>query len=166
MLQQFLQEYARFWQQRDQRERRLLTGGAAVVVLALIYLICFDPAWSGRNRLQKQIPVLRQQVAEITALQSQYTQLAASVAQFSEPVSREIVEASLATRGIKAQTLNVSDEIVRLQIQAVSYANMMEWLVEAQKSSRLTVEEARFSALPETGQVNVSLTLKQQRGGN
>jgi hypothetical protein len=33
------------------------------------------------------------------------------------------------------------------------------------KSSRLTVEEARFTALPEPAQVNVSLTLKQQRGG-
>lgn len=165
MMKQLKQEFDLFWGQRDARERRMLSIAAVVIVLALVYQIFLDPALTGRTKLLKQIPVLRQQVAEITALSVQKSKLAAGLSQMTEPVTRESVEASLATRGIKAQTLSVSDDIVRLQIQTVAYANIMEWLMETQKSSRLTVEEARFTALPEPAQVNVSLTLKQQRGG-
>ncbi|MBK1891571.1 type II secretion system protein M [Undibacterium sp. 14-3-2] len=165
MKKQLTQEFALFWEQRDARERRMLSIAAAVILLALVYQIFLDPALTGRTKLLKQIPVLRQQVAEISALSAQQSKLAAGLSQMIEPITRESVEASLATRGIKAQTLSVTDDIVRLQIQTVAYANIMEWLMETQKSSRLTVEEARFTALPEPAQVNVSLTLKQQRGG-
>jgi type II secretory pathway component PulM len=69
----------------------------------------------------------------------------------------------LLRRGIKAQTLTSADDIVRLQVTSVAYVNIMEWLLEMQKAARLTVEEAKFTALTEVGQVGVVLTLKQQK---
>lgn len=152
-----------FWQQRDARERRLLSIAAAAIVLALIYLLLLNPALSGRARLQEKIPQLRQQVAEMALLSTQQAQLAASLSDQVAPVSREQIDASLSSRGVKTQALAVSDDIVRLHIQSVNYGSLMEWLVEMQKAARLTVEEARVTALPEAGQVSVSLTLKQQR---
>lgn len=152
-----------FWQQRDARERRLLSMAAAAIMLALIYLVLLNPALSGRAKLQEKIPQLRQQVAEMALLSTQQAQLAASLSDQVAPVSREQIDASLSSRGVKTQALAVSDDIVRLQIQSVNYGSLMEWLVEMQKAARLTVEEARVTALPESGQVSVSLTLKQQR---
>ncbi|MBI3283677.1 MAG: type II secretion system protein M [Burkholderiales bacterium] len=155
-----------YWQQRDQRERRMLSAAAAFIVLSLIYLLVLNPALSGRTQLQNKIPLLRQQVAEMAALSTQQAQLAASLSELVTPISREQVDTSLTRRGVKSQALAVSDDIVRLQILSVNYSDLMEWLVEMQKASRLTVEEARVTALPEKGQVSVSLTLKQQRNAS
>ncbi|MFZ6861245.1 type II secretion system protein GspM [Undibacterium sp. Ji67W] len=165
MKQQLIQQFEVFWNERDERERKILTSAAIVIVLALLYLIFLEPAISGRQKLQSQIPVLRQQVAEISALSGQQIKLAASLSQIVEPVTKELVEASLSARGIKTQSLSVTDEIVRIQVQSVAYANIMDWLLESQRASRLTVEEAKITALPESGQVSVVLMLKQQRGG-
>ena len=79
------------------------------------------------------------------------------------PVSRELIESTLARRNIKTQSLSVSNEIVRFQVNVVAYSNMMEWLLEMQRAARLTVEEIRITALTEPGQVSVVVTLKQQR---
>ena len=101
----------------------------------------------------------------MSALGGEQARLAAGLTQIVEPVTKEIMEGSLAARGIKTQSLSVTDDIVRIQIQSVGYANVMDWLLESQRALRLTVEEARVLALPESGQVSVTLVLKQQRGG-
>ncbi|MFZ6686152.1 type II secretion system protein GspM [Undibacterium sp. SXout11W] len=165
MKQQLIQQFELFWNERDERERKLLSSAAIVIILALLYFIFLDPAISGRQKLLTQIPVLRQQVAEMSALSGQQIKLAASLSQIVEPATKELVEASLSARGIKAQSLSVTDDIVRIQVQSVAYANIMDWLLESQRASRLTVEEAKVVALPENGQVSVVLMLKQQRGG-
>jgi general secretion pathway protein M len=156
-------EIGLFWQQRDARERRWLSIGMVSILLALIYLIFINPALSNKAILEKAIPQLRQQVAEMAVMSSQYAKMAVEMSSDVPPVTREVVEASLLRRGIKAQTLTSADDIVRLQVTSVAYVNIMEWLLEMQKAARLTVEEAKFTALTEVGQVGVVLTLKQQK---
>lgn len=96
-------------------------------------------------------------------MSKQSAQLGNAMSENIDTVSRESIETSLARRSIKAQNLSVNDDVVRFQISTVAYANLMEWLLEAQKSTRLTVEEAKLAALPESGQVSVTITLKQQK---
>jgi general secretion pathway protein M len=155
-----------FWQQRDARERRMLTVGASVVAAALAYSVLFNPAWTGRAQLQKSIPQLRQQVAKMDAMSKQSAQLNNALAENIAPVTREVIEASLTRRSVKAQVLAVNDDIVRLQLNSIAYSSLMEWLLEEQKVMRLTVEEAHITGLPEAGMVSVSLTLKQQRNAS
>ncbi len=102
----------------------------------------------------------------MASMSGQYAQIAAAMTENIEPVTREVLEASLLRRGIKAQSLTASDDIVRLQITSVGYSNMMEWILEMQKAARLTVEDAKVTALPEKGQVGVVLTMKQQKGAS
>jgi general secretion pathway protein M len=156
-------EIVLFWQQRDARERRWLSIGMVSILLALIYLIFINPALSNKAILEKAIPQLRQQVAEMAVMSSQYAKIASQMSSDVPPVTRESVEASLLRRGIKAQTLTSADDIVRLQVTSVAYVNIMEWLLEMQKAARLTVEDAKITGLTEVGQVGVVLTLKQQK---
>ena len=153
-----------FWQQRNARERRMLSAAIIAILIVVIYWLFVNPALSNRTRLEKELPLLRQQVSEMAAMSGQYTQLSASITEVVAPVTREVVEASLLRRGIKAQTLAASDDVVRLQVSAVAYVNMLEWILEMQKAARLTVEEVKLTALPEPGQVGVVLTLRQQKG--
>jgi general secretion pathway protein M len=156
-------EVGLFWQQRDARERRWLSIGMVSILLALIYLIFINPALSNKAILEKAIPQLRQQVAEMAVMSGQYAKIAAQMSSDVSPVTREVVEASLLRRGIKAQTLTTADDIVRVQVTSVAYVNIMEWLLEMQKAARLTVEDAKITGLSEVGQVGVVLTLKQQK---
>ena len=160
------ESFSAFWTKRDARERRLLSIGSVVVVCSLIYFVGIDPAITSKGKLQKEIPLLRQQAAEMAGLSGQYNQIAGLIAENVDPISREFVDSSLQRRNIKAQTLSVSDSVVRVQANAVSYANVMEWILEMQKVARLSVDEAKVSALPEPGQVNIVLTMRQQRGTN
>ncbi|CAN5882253.1 N/A [soil metagenome] len=155
-----------FWQQRNARERRMLCAAIIAILIAVIYWLFVNPALSNRTRLEKELPLLRQQVSEMAAMSGQYAQLSASITEVVAPVTREVIEASLLRRGIKAQTLAASDDVVRLQVSAVAYVNMLEWILEMQKAARLTVEEVKLTALPEPGQVGVVLTLRQQKGAS
>jgi general secretion pathway protein M len=166
MKQDIMNLFTHFWQQRDARERRMLGATAGVVLAALIYALFLDPALSNRTALEKTIPVLRQQVAEMALMSGQYAKIATQMKEDIAPVTREVIEASLLRRGIKAQTLSASDEVVRLQVTSVAYSNMMEWLLEMQKVARLTVDDAKVTALVEKGQVSVVLTLRQQKGSS
>lgn len=159
-----MQTLSVFWQQRDARERRFLSAVIIVSSIALAYSLFVNPALSNSSKLGKSIPKLRQQVSEMANLTGQYAQVATAMTENIAPASREVLEASLLRRAIKTQSLSVSDEIVRLQVSAVAYSNIMEWLLEMQKAARLTVDEAKVTALPEPGQVSLVLTLRQQKG--
>ncbi|MDO8702689.1 MAG: type II secretion system protein GspM [Undibacterium sp.] len=160
------ESFSAFWQQRNAQERRLLSGATIFLLFALIYWIFVNPAVTNKAKLQVAIPQLRQQVNEMASMSGQYAQIAAAMTENIEPVTREVLEASLLRRGIKAQSLTASDDIVRLQITSVGFSNMMEWILEMQKAARLTVEDAKVTALPEKGQVGVVLTMKQQKGAS
>ncbi|MFZ6772198.1 type II secretion system protein GspM [Undibacterium sp. SXout7W] len=164
-MQLLLAQWMLFWQQREPRERKTLIAGGLALALMLIYLLLLNPALSGRAQLQEKIPQLRQQLAQMNLLSSQQAALAAGLAEQVPAISKEQLELALARRGVKAQSLAVTDGTVRLQISTVAYQSLMELLTEWQKASRLTVEEARLAALPEVGMVSASLTLKQQKNG-
>ena len=166
MINIMVHSFASFWQQRNAKERRLLSMATVIVLLALIYWIFINPALTNKAKLEASIPQLRLQVSEMAAMSAQYAQIATAMTENIEPVSREVLEASLLRKGIKAQSMTASDDIVRVQISSVAYSVIMEWMLEMQKAARLTVEEAKLTALPEKGQVGVVLTMKQQRAAS
>ena len=159
-----IESFATFWQQRNAKERRLLSIATVIILLALTYWMFINPALSNKAKLEVSIPQLRLQVSEMAAMSAQYAQIATAMTENIEPVSREVLEASLMRKGVKAQSLSATDDIVRVQIASVGYSVIMEWMLEMQKAARLTVEDAKLTALPEKGQVAVVLTMKQQKG--
>lgn len=166
MIAMMAENFTSFWQQRNAKERRLLSMATVIVLIALIYWIFINPALTNKAKLETSIPQLRLQVSEMAAMSAQYAQIATAMTENIEPVSREVLEASLLRKGIKAQSLTASDDIVRLQISSVAYSVIMEWMLEMQKAARLTVEEVKLTALPEKGQVGVVLTMKQQKAAS
>lgn len=163
MLGALKEQFEHFWMARVQRERNMLIICALFILAAIIYGFFVSPALSGRAQLRKDLPVLNQQLAQINDLSQQQSKLNGSLSELVTPVARDQLDESLTRRGIKAQTISVTDDVIRVQIPSAAYANLMEWLVEMQKASRLTVEEAKLVALLENGQVSATLTLKQQR---
>ncbi len=150
-----------YWMARTGQERRFLAAGAVVVALALVYLVLLEPALEGRARLRNALPELRQQAAQLQVLASEASTLANTPAPAVTPVTRESLAASLSARGINPASLTMTGDYARLQLNGVSFANLMAWLDAQRRENRVTVQEASFTALAQDGQVDASLTLRQ-----
>jgi general secretion pathway protein M len=158
------QPLSAFWSARNAREQTLLSVAMIVIVFGLVYLLLIDPALSGRAQLSKNLPVLRQQVAELQAMSKEASGLAAKGAAPVAPISRDSLEASLVRKGMKPQNIALTgDDVVRVQLAAVPFAGVIDWLDEMQRTAALSTVEANVVALPEAGQVNATLTLRQQK---
>ena len=158
------QSAATFWNERNKREQNMLSVGIAAVVLALIYAVLLDPAMSGRKDLEKKLPALRQQSAEVQSLAREAQALGQKTAAPPPAVTRESIESALSAKGLKAQNVAVSGELVKAQLNGASFAALTEWLTEMQRTMRLSVLDANIEAQPQIDVVNASLTLRQQRG--
>jgi general secretion pathway protein M len=163
ILNQWSQSFAAFWEARNARERAILSGGALLLLLGLLYAVLVGPALTGRDRLNKDLPLLRQQVGQIQALAGEAAGLAGNAPQSPPPLSRESLEADLTRRGLKAENVAVTGEIARLQLSGASFAALVSWLDEVQRSALVSVVDANIIALAQPDSVNATLTLRQQK---
>jgi len=161
---QYRERFSVLWRARTEQERRFLAVGAGVLLLAFLYLILVDPAVQGRASLRRALPQLRQQAAELQAMAQDANTLAHATSTPVAPLTREAVNASLGSRGLTPQSLSMTGEYVKLQLNNVSYANLAAWLDEQRHANRVLVQDAVVTALPAAGQVDASLTLRQNTG--
>jgi general secretion pathway protein M len=159
------QSFSTFWAARNKREQNLLAAAAVVIVFGLFYMLLIDPALGGRKNLEKALPGLRQQSAELQAMARDAATLAGKSQMPAPALTRESIEASLADKGLKPQSVLLTGEMVKVQFSAVSFAGIVDWLQDAQKTLRLSVVDATVDAQQKPDMVNASLTLRQQGGG-
>jgi general secretion pathway protein M len=153
-----------YWVARTDQERKFLTVGAAVLAVTLGYLILIAPALEGRAQLRRSLPQLRQQAAQLQALAQEATALNGQPAPQVAPMTREALSSSLGTRGLTAQSLSMTGEYAKLQLNNASFANLVMWLDAQRRENRVAVQDAVITALPAAGQVDASLTLHQNTG--
>jgi len=153
-----------YWMARTEQERKFLAVGAAVMVVALFYLVLLAPALEGSAKLRRSLPELRRQDAQLRSLAAEATALANQPVPPVTPMTRETLTASLSARGINAASLTMTGEYAKLQLNGVSFANLMAWLDAQRRESRIAVQEAAFTALDAAGQVDAGLTLRQDTG--
>ncbi|MBS0309362.1 MAG: type II secretion system protein M [Proteobacteria bacterium] len=152
-----------FWGERNERERKQIALAGVVALLALVYAVLIDPAYSGRAKLQKNLPTLRQQAADMQAMAGEAGALANNAAPPAPEMTKEGLDASMASKGLKAQNVAVTGNLAKIQLSAVSFAGVVAWLDEVQKSARVTVLDANVTVLPQADSVNVTLSLQQQK---
>ena len=63
-----LEAFLGWWRERAPRERRILLAGAGILLVALVWLVAFEPAWVGRQRLAEQLPVQRAELARMASM--------------------------------------------------------------------------------------------------
>lgn len=157
------QSFSEFWAARDARERAMLSAAAAVVIFGLVYALLIAPALTGRERLNQNLPLLRQQVAQLQALAKQAEALSAKPATAVIALSRENIESALARNGLKPQSVISTGDYAKVQLDSVSFAGTLSWLNDMQKTALLYVVDANIVALAQADMVDVTLTLRQAR---
>jgi general secretion pathway protein M len=154
------------WLARTEQERKFLTVGAIILGITFFYLLLLAPAIEGRAQLRKSLPELRQQAAQLRTLSDEARTLAAQAPQPAAPLTRDALTASLTARGLTPLSLSVTGNYAKFQLDNVSFANLMAWIDEQRRTSQLGVEEAQISAQTPLGQVNATLTMRQNNGAN
>lgn len=154
--------YSEFWAARDARERAMLAAAALVVTIALVYLLLIAPALSGRVQLNKNLPILRQQVAQMQALSNEAAALSGKPTAPLVAMSRENIEAALARHGLKPQSVVLTGDFAKVQLASVSFTGTTNWLDELQKTAQISVLDANIVALDQPDMVNATVTLRQQ----
>ncbi|CAN7629179.1 type II secretion system protein GspM [Massilia sp. LjRoot122] len=150
-----------YWLARTDQERKFLTIGAVVVLVSLVYALLLAPAIEGRDTLRRSLPALRQQAAQLQTLAAEASTLAANPAPQVPPMTSDALSASMAQRGLKAGSITMTGEYAKVQLNDVSFANLVAWLDAQRRENRVQVQDAVFTALAAAGQVNATLTLRQ-----
>ena len=163
LLAQFRLSISEFWAARDARESTMLAVAALTGTLGLAYVLLIDPALTGREQLNKDLPELRQQVAQMQLLSKETAELSGKFATPLIPMSKETIETDLVRNGLKAQSVMLTGDYAKVQLAAVSFGGTLNWLDELQKSARVTVVEANIVALAQPDSVNATFTLHQPR---
>jgi general secretion pathway protein M len=161
---QWKERLAVWWLARTEQERKYLLGGGAAVLLALVYALFIGPALGGRAQLEKELPQLRQQDAQLRAMALEAGELAREPVAQVTPMTRDSLAASLAALSMTPQSLSMTGEFARLQLTGVSFANLVGWLDAQRRENRISVQDAAITAQTAAGQVDATLTLRQDAG--
>ena len=163
LLGQSKQSFMEFWSGCDARERTMLTVATLAIAFGFVYAFLIDPALIGREKLNKSLPALRQQVAQMQALSKEAAELSGKAAAPQVAMSKENIEAALARNGLKPQSVVMSGDFAKVQLAAVSFAGMLNWLGDMQKTALVAVVDANIVALTQPDMVNATLSLRQSR---
>jgi general secretion pathway protein M len=153
-----------YWLARTDQERKFLAFGGAIAGVALVYALLLAPALEGREELRRSLPNLRQQAAQLQAMAAEASTLANTPAAPAPPMTRESLMASMTQRSLSAGSITMTGEYAKVQFNNVSFANLVSWLDAQRRENRIQVQDAVFTALPAVGQVDATLTLRQNNG--
>ncbi|RJG07761.1 type II secretion system protein M [Noviherbaspirillum cavernae] len=157
------QSLSQFWAGRNRRERIMLIAAGVAVAVGLVYGLLIDPALSGRSDLEKRLPALRQQAAELQAMAKDASALSGKASTAVTKMTKEGIETSLAKNGLKPQNVAFTGDLAKVQLAGVSFAGLIEWLDEMQRTARISVVDASVEAQTQLDTVNATFTLRQQR---
>jgi len=154
-----------WWQQREPRERGLLTGLAGLVLLVLLWLLVWEPLASARATQRAQ---LASQMALLDWLERAAPQLAQVTSQVHRERSLEgrspmaVVDQSARNAGLAGALRRIEPEgerAVRVELEQAAFSDLMQWLAALLAERPLVVE--RFDAdRAEPGRVNCTLVLR------
>ncbi|MCU0949833.1 MAG: type II secretion system protein M [Burkholderiaceae bacterium] len=157
---------AAFWNERAPRERAVLALLGLIVLLAVAYLALVEPAVTGIQRLERGLPQVRTQAAQLDALLADVKAVKArpQVATVSSAEARGALDKSLAAAGLKAaRIVPLSDGDLQLTFANVPYAAWSVWLagLERELGARAIGVVANANGTP--GNVDVELALRLAR---
>lgn len=151
-----------FWSERSARERALLAGGAAAVVLVALYLFLWQPGLAATGRLSAALPTLRAQVELMRAQQAEIAVLRKSAGDALKAGDlRASLEASLARAPFvkSAQRIEATTaERATVAVVSAGFDDWLRWVAAAQRESGARLERCSLAALPEPGMVRADAT--------
>ncbi len=151
-----------FWDERTNREKQLIGWGGGVLALVIAYSVLWSPAQEGRDKIRRALPVMQQQLAQMTAQANEARPLAAA-AQGVAPTGlalKDALTASLSDHGFVGAQVQVVGNGVQIQLKNAAFPLWTQWLDDVRRQFKAQVVEAHATALKEDGQVDLTAVLQ------
>lgn len=166
----YLEKGVRWWASLQSRERRVLGTGTLLVGLALLYLIAFEPAYVGRQKLAAELPKLRGQLAQMEGLAAEVRRLSGQASTQAADTPQQLkaqLEQSIEAAGLKGSVsqLSVSGDLIDLRFKGVPFAGWLAWFDAALRETRLRAIDVALERETAPGVVSARLTLEAQKRG-
>jgi general secretion pathway protein M len=157
-----LAELRQFWAERSARERALLAGGAAAVVLVALYLFLWQPGLAASRRLSAALPKLRAQVELMRTQQAEIAVLRKSAGNALKGGDlRASLEASLVRAPFAKSVQRIettAGDRATVAVASASFDDWLRWVAAAQREAGARLERCSIAALPEPGMVRADAT--------
>ncbi len=153
------------WRGMAPRERRMVAGGAAVIALALVYLLLFEPAAVGRRQIAAELPALRAQVARMDVLVAEAARLANAPAGTDSPEQLRVrIEQSAASAGLSERAqVQLVGERIEVRAKDVPFVLLTGWIDTVLRETRVRVVDATVTRELQPGLVTARLALEAAR---
>ena len=161
---EFLNPLRDAWGKLAPGERRLAMAGSAVVGVALLYVLLWQPVQKELARLRVSVPEERAQLQRMRAQAASIMPLRArSGTKPAAGTLLPIIEQSATARGLRGFITRMEADGgngVQLTLDAVPFNSLLAWLADLQDSHSLLIESASLDARTAPGTVNAKLKLR------
>ncbi|RKW38413.1 MAG: type II secretion system protein M [Lautropia sp.] len=139
MLENLLQK----WASLAPRDRRMLIIAGCFLLVIIFWQVLLEPAWVGRQRLQKTLPTLRADLAQMDHMAAEARELANAADAPAETVAQVTVrlEQSLLARGMdkEAAKVQAQGDIIEVRFHQAPFENWIFWLDAAVRETRTRI---------------------------
>lgn len=154
----------------DSRERLFVVCGAALVVLAAIYLFALSPFYAAVDARARRVADKQSDLAWIQGSIAELQTLAASQPQLAAPSDESLVvlvdrtarEANLGN-SLTGQTPS-GNAGIRVRLELAPFDTVVQWLGTLQQQHGVDIETATIDRAGAAGVVNATLTLIRAGG--
>lgn len=151
------------------RERLFVLGGAAVVIVTLLYTLVWTPLDSGHKALQSKVVVWERSLAELRPLrgmQAASTATQPSVAGGTQQTPVVIVDLTLRARGLDRslqRSQPTTSNGIRVEFENVAFDDLVLWLgdLSTQYAMHVSSGSLSTSTRADPGRINATLTLER-----
>lgn len=153
-----------FWRVRNSRERWIILAASALLTIALLDALLWQPLLKSRERLRRSVPELRisaEQVKTQSALAQQLKARAGSNAAQTSDLSQAISMAATAAGLSKnlSEVRSTDPKRVSVTLDSVAFDGWVNLLSTLQMQYGAKLESGQLEALPESGMVKVRAVL-------
>jgi general secretion pathway protein M len=145
-----------FWRQRNRRERRLITAAALLLAPAVLVLGVLQPVHARLAVLEREVPTLRTQLAQMQDMKARSGKRAAAVGSGEPVLAHDLtarVEAALRRGGRFQGSVSRGDRGIDVAVDRAAFDALLENLAALQQSDALFVSELRLQATGTPGLV-------------
>ncbi|MBY8965282.1 type II secretion system protein M [Algiphilus sp. NNCM1] len=145
-MQNAVSELLQAWQQRSQREQRMIAVGVLALLLTLFYLLVWEPITQGHAQAADALADARataQRIERVAAMQP-----AQSRQRANPNASRSLL--AQVNQAVRSNTLGSTperltpdgDDAVRVWLEGAPFNNLLRWLAELEGNPGLRLERA------------------------
>lgn len=151
----------------NQRERLIVTIGAAVLIVFALYAITWAPLSKSTRKLQRSVQNQESLLQWANDASAQIRQLRTSQPKRMRTTGKSllsIVDQSATQSGIKANLKRMDpdgENALKLQVSAVSFDRLVHWVGELERNFGISVSSIALTRTEQTGLVEARLTLER-----